>query len=222
MYHLSRWANAHLWQARLLIIGIHVVMTVLALRLGLRLFVNGFQFSDAIQLLFVGIFLLGWAVYPISRQQSSYARRKFSDLLLAFSTFLMLTALGNQIPIFLEIGTPAKEARAAFIVLKEKPEAKAAFSLKEVRKYAKNYFKSRLEKLKKEKAEGNQTLLIILTIIGALGLLYLLAGLACSISCNGAEGVAIAVFIAGLAGIVWLTILLIRKITGRRRKMATG
>lgn len=222
MYHLSRWANAHLWQARLLIIGIHVVMTVLALRLGLRLFVNGFQFSDAIQLLFVGIFLLGWAVYPISRQQSSYARRKFSDLLLAFSTFLMLTALGNQIPTFLEIGTPAKEARAAFIVLKEKPEAKAAFSLKEVRKYAKNYFKSRLEKLKKEKAEGNQTLLIILTIIGALGLLYLLAGLACSISCNGAEGVAIAVFIAGLAGIVWLTILLIRKITGRRRKMATG
>ncbi len=222
MYHLSRWANTHLWQARLLIIGIHVVMTVLALRLGLRLFVNGFQFSDAIQLLFVGIFLLGWAVYPISRQQSSYARRKFSDLLLAFSTFLMLTALGNQIPTFLEIGTPAKEARAAFIVLKEKPEAKAAFSLKEVRKYAKNYFKSRLGKLKKEKAEGNQTLLIILTIIGALGLLYLLAGLACSISCNGAEGVAIAVFIAGLAGIVWLTILLIRKITGRRRKMATG
>ena len=147
MYHLSRWANTHLWQARLLIIGIHVVMTVLALRLGLRLFVNGFQFSDAIQLLFVGIFLLGWAVYPISRQQSSYARRKFSDLLLAFSTFLMLTALGNQIPTFLEIGTPAKEARAAFIVLKEKPEAKAAFSLKEVRKYAKNYFKSRWQGL---------------------------------------------------------------------------
>lgn len=222
MYHLSRWANAHLWQARLLIIGIHVVMTILALRLGLRLFLHGFHFSDVAQILFVGIFLLGWMVYPISRQRSSYVRQKSSDFVLAFSTFLMLTAVGNQIPGFLEINISPKETRATLIVLKEKPESKSAFPLKEVRKYAKNYFKKRLEKLQKEKAEGRQTLLIILTIIGALGLLYLLSGLACSISCNGAEGVAIAVFIAGLAGIVWLTILLIRKITGKRRKMATG
>lgn len=222
MQTLSRWANTHLWQARILIVGIHVLITILAIRLGLRLFLNDFHFSALARFFFIGIFLTAWIAYPLYQQRSNYARQKCTDFLLALGTFLMLTYVGNQLPYTLSLATSPTEAHATFSALKEKQEAKTALSFKNVRKSIKSYFKNRIASLQKERAEGNETLRITLIILGALGLLVLLAGLACSISCNGAEGVAIATFIVGLAGVVWLTIFLIRRISSKRRQNATG
>ena len=60
--------------------------------------------------------------------------------------------------------------------------------------------------------------LIIVTIIAALGLLYLVAALACSLSCNGSDAAAVVVLILGLAAIIWGTIAVINRISRGPKK----
>lgn len=64
--------------------------------------------------------------------------------------------------------------------------------------------------------------LIILTILGALVLAYVVAALACSISCGGSEALAVVVAIIGLAAVVLGAIWLIRKIVRKRRRNAAA
>ena len=52
----------------------------------------------------------------------------------------------------------------------------------------------------------------ILAIIVALGLVALLIPLVCSLSCGGSDFLAILVGILGLAGIIWLLVIALRKI----------
>ena len=61
-------------------------------------------------------------------------------------------------------------------------------------------------------------MLIILTIIGALGALYLVAALSCSLACNGSDAAALAVAILGLAGVIWATMAIIRRISRGAKK----
>ena len=60
--------------------------------------------------------------------------------------------------------------------------------------------------------------LILLTIVVALALLYLVAALSCSIACSGAEGLAFTVALLGTGGVVFLTVVVIRRILHRRRR----
>ena len=70
--------------------------------------------------------------------------------------------------------------------------------------------------------EGMKTwvkiLLIVLSVLVALILLYGVAGLACTLSCNGSEAAAWLVGILGLAGIAAGLFFVIRAIIGRKRK----
>lgn len=74
--------------------------------------------------------------------------------------------------------------------------------------------------MKAQKSGAGKGLLIFLTIVGALALLYLLAALSCSIACSGADGLAILVFVAGLGLIVWLSVVVIKRIL--RKEGAAG
>lgn len=66
-----------------------------------------------------------------------------------------------------------------------------------------------------------KTLLTILTIIVALGVLFLVAALSCSIACSGAEALALLVGLAGLAAVIVFTRLVLRRIKfGPRKKDA--
>lgn len=88
----------------------------------------------------------------------------------------------------------------------------------ELKKQVKIYIKS---KLSGEKAEGDQAFLIILTIIAALGVMYLIAALSCTLACNGSDGAAVAVAILGVAGVIWATIAIINRITrGPKKKFS--
>lgn len=80
---------------------------------------------------------------------------------------------------------------------------------KEFRKQLKNFSHA---KQKMDEASSNKTLKIILVIVLAVGLIFLLGALACGISCGGAELLAGIIAVAGLIGIIWITIVLIRNI----------
>jgi hypothetical protein len=66
--------------------------------------------------------------------------------------------------------------------------------------------------LQKDDEQAARIAWVILSIIGAVGLTVLLAGLACNIACGGAEALAVLVFIAGLTGIVVLLVFVLKKI----------
>ena len=55
-------------------------------------------------------------------------------------------------------------------------------------------------------------------MIVAVGLLSLVASIACSLSCNGLDAAAVLVGIGGTALVVWLLMFVIRRIDGKKRK----
>jgi hypothetical protein len=67
-------------------------------------------------------------------------------------------------------------------------------------------------------SDGGKVALIILCVLLAIVLAYGVAALSCSLSCSGAEGAAVVVAILGAAGIVFLTIFLIRGIVRKSKK----
>ena len=69
-----------------------------------------------------------------------------------------------------------------------------------------------------KKADAEQVALIILACIAAVGLLYLVMALACTLSCNGSDAAAVIVAILGLAGIIWGLIAVIRAINRKKTK----
>jgi len=73
-------------------------------------------------------------------------------------------------------------------------------------------------KLTKDDEAAKKAVLIILSIIGAVGLVFLLAALACSISCNGSTGIAVLVGILGLVAIIYLLTFAINKIQQHHKK----
>jgi hypothetical protein len=73
-----------------------------------------------------------------------------------------------------------------------------SLSNKALRKELKDAFKQQ----KSGDTGGVDVLLIVVTILGALAALYLVAALSCSLSCNGNDGMAVLVAVLGIAGIV--------------------
>ena len=112
-----------------------------------------------------------------------------------------------SIPSSQSVNTPAS------IHPKEETKAtsKKPFSKKELKKKLKNKWKE-FRKHYKESTKGEKTALIILSVIIAAGLLLLLAGLSCEISCSGSEGAAIAVGLLGTGLIIFLLVRVIQRI----------
>ncbi|MBK7873519.1 MAG: hypothetical protein IPJ74_24075 [Saprospiraceae bacterium] len=222
MLQLSYWAKTHPWQARWFIVVAHLLLIFIAIRFGLILFVSDIYFTDVQVIFAISIFSTGWLFYPLILNKTNYLRQKCCDFLLALGTFLLFTTFGNHLPKHLEIQNSITEASATFTALKAIDEGKSAFS-KKWKQPIKQYIKHRIVSLKQEKASTKQVLLIILVGLVAAGLLLLLAAVSCSISCNGADGLAILVLIAGLVGLTFLTIFLIRRILGKhKRRSSTG
>ncbi len=90
------------------------------------------------------------------------------------------------------------------LTLKEKKILRREFS-----RQLKTYTKAVLEGDEKTK---NNTGKIILVIVAAVGLTFLLAMLACSIACNGAEVAAVLIMALGLGALIWGSIALINRI----------
>jgi threonine/homoserine/homoserine lactone efflux protein len=70
-------------------------------------------------------------------------------------------------------------------------------------------------KVTNDKQGGDRAVAIILACIAAVGLLFLVSMLACSLACNGSDAAAVAVMVLGTAAIVFGLIAVIR---GTRRK----
>lgn len=183
------------------------------------LFDFGLRFSTVFLWAVLLVFLITVFNYPFKNNQqykpknAGYHRRKAADLILIACTYLMICCTGNQVnnKILFQSGLSGMAnytshkvnliSTANLPVLKGgSPPVKAG--KKEVRKKWKHYLKE-FRKFYKSTNDTEKALLILISILVALGLFYLLAALSCSIACGGAEGLAYVLFFGGLFAIVF-------------------
>ena len=225
MKNISAWANLHPWSTRFIIVLlIYPLMNFTGWALGWMLVENGIELNVlGIYLLCVAVFFI-MAFYPRKRERNRYRNfytaRKTGDMLLALSSFLLITWTSN---VSVHQGVQQSPIHATEQLVKTNT-ASQTLSLEKPSKKEKKSFKKFLKDLRKkykEASKGGKVGLIILTIVVALILIYLLAAVSCSIACGGAEALAWVVAILGLGGIVFGAVKVIQRITRGPKKART-
>ncbi len=196
MKTISLWAFANVWPARIILAICHIVLILMAWLL-VDLGSAGALWLCAIP------FIVAAALYIFSRRWCSRSFHLFA----ATGSFWLVTLFfqsGGSLQQPLTGGSFLQQVHAS--MAKEQPQLK--------KKKSKPSFFKRITGDKTKK-----TLLSILTIIVALGLLFLIAALSCSIACSGAEALALLVGLAGLAAVIFFTRRVLRRIKfGPRKK----
>lgn len=151
--------------------------------------------------------------------------------MLVASTFCMVVYFGNQPDKIFRSSTPLSAAAPSSF-----PKDSTIKSYKTIEtfrasmkdetgktlkwKEKKKLLKEQIRAIKKdtEMSKGAKVALIVLSVLVAIGLFYLVAALACNLSCGGSEGAASLVLIGGSALIIFFLIIAIRAIVGRKKK----
>lgn len=238
MKQLSFWAKKHKWASRLIIVFSFISMNVLGIVTGFLLNSLNVTFYSLDLFVTIILFLLAWFNYPSKKRpittfekDRSYIIQKTCDFVLIGSTFIMFVYFGNrQTPPFNYFALTSLEANT---YSHPKDSTKTYKSLAEFKKMMsdengkplkwkerKKLLKNQINAIKQtgEMSDGGKVALIILCVLLAIVLAYGVAALACSLSCSGAEGAAVIVAILGAAGIIFLTIVLIKSIVRKSKK----
>ena len=238
MKKLSYWAKAHPVSARIIIAICHVLVIPNAICLGILLFL--FDCGDTRWLLVIiaNLFFILFILYPDKLSNSgvfrySYARQKFHDFGLVVCGSLVLALGVNN---FFTQGhndrSFAQQPKAEFIVYqtqnkdheKEKPRIKQR--LKQLKKQIRQEVHIIKKTLKKQDRNGQSTavkiLLTLLTVAVALFLGYVVAALGCSLACSGADALALVVWLLGWGGIIWLGVIVIKRIWAKHGNPKEG
>lgn len=230
---ISRWARNNKKLTRLLLVGAHLLLTLLAYKMGTWLYDLNVLIPAPLLWLALVLSLLVFFVYPsgsATKKSNSgkqgFAFRKICDGMLAVCTFLMIVQQSNQAAstgnmIFLSNWTSSLQAslpapaRSTPEVAKKtwREQSKGFlnkfFKWKERKTFLENKFR-KIEKKYPSPTTGEKVLLTVLGAVGAIVLFYLVALAACSLSCNGAETAGTIVAVVGIAGILFLFYLLMR------------
>lgn len=228
MKAISLWARQHRPAAILFIIALKVLLGLSALYTGILFTSLDISFSSGWLLLYTALFMITALLYQ--QQDGRYGRRIFMNYLLMTFAFLSTVVFFNRLD---PVHTPAAAVAPSILPVKYKPTAAQILASLEYRdkhsltrqekRILRREFKLQLKKLAAAKLTGDkektkETVAIILTIIAATGLIVLLSALVCNLSCSGAEGAALVIFIAGMAGIIWGIAAVARHFKKRRQK----
>ena len=229
MRKLSLWAKHHRPYAIVLIVISKITLAIIAFFWGIWLLEYGIHIPVIVVVIALAIFVIAALAYPSKYQislskEKAYIKQKTCDFILAACTFIMLVTLNNgNMPLPLttsatasNVVTNSNTPKAEEILASLKYRDKSTLT-KQEKKVLKKEFRKQLKifaiaKITGDKEGGDKSWLIILTIIAALGLLLLVAALACSIGCGGSEVGAGLVAVIGTAAIVWGTIAIIKSI----------
>ncbi len=231
MRKLALWAKYHLWYARISVIFLHLLLGLLAYILSNLVTVT----ADTQEGLLYGAVLLFLVLLPVYGLKKTFLYRKVCDFLIALCSFVVLFCFNSKYynPSGLYQNTYAtstsdvkpkrKLPTAEEVLASLKYRDKSTLTRKEKR-VLKQEFKKQLkiyviQKIKGKKEDSNKTLYIILTIIGALGVLALVASISCNLSCNGMESAAAVVVILGIIGVALGAYFIIRRISRGPRKI---
>lgn len=237
MKKISYWAKVHKTQARIIIIITFLILNGLAFFTGYLFrqigisFLPGFLFASFL------LYFMAFVAYPSKSKKgtrfspsSFYMMQKSCDFVLVASTFCMYMYVSNSPASLNKLYPQAK----AFVITHPKDSVAKNYknlndftlSLKDKAgnwlkwKERKKLLKEQVREIKKDNnlSRAQKTLLIILSVIAALGLFILVLGLSCSLSCSGSDAAAAIVGIGGTALIIFLLIIVLKSINGKHRK----
>ena len=234
MKKISIWAKSNKCKARTIIVLIHFALIILGILTGWLLFKINFYIGTGIFYEVLFICILTFIVYP---KKGGFWRSKFKsrfyviqkscDFILAFGGFLMISFCSENtyapsankllfLPVNLLYASHGANPKAEELLQSLKSRSGKDLSRSE-KKILKHEFFREVKVYVKAKATGDnesavKAFLVIVTIAVAVGLTYLLAGLACSLSCSGAQGLAALVMIGGLAVLIFGSIVLTKTI----------
>ena len=234
MKKLSYWSKRNPVTARIIIVISHVMLIIIGISFGIYSYLEEFHISMGFINLMVSAFFIAFLLYPIRGHKEgmykySYTRRVRHDFMLVMSSTCVLVAgvnnfafqplqsLPNQVPVQLMITTGIIEEVAPI----KRGFVKSAFNqIKEYRTELKQQLKSM--KAERRMNEGNKSgakaVLILLTLVFAVGLFIGVASLSCNLSCSGHEGLATVVLLGGTIGILAGTIFAFTRILRMGKK----
>lgn len=234
MKQLSYWAQSHKRAARVFICFVYLFLNVLGLFAGDLLYSMGIELGYQYFYIAAAVTLAALLYYPRSAKKKShnnfYFRQKVSDFSIGVATFLFIVFTGNYLNrnqmVFnnqaygVSIMDAGNVVPGTSISVETKDTRATSFSKKNFRKYMRSVVKNARKKYQ-DANRSQKTLYIILAVIGALLLLYVLAGLSCSIMCSGSEALGYIVLFAGGGAIIYFLVRLIKRISRGKPVPAT-
>lgn len=238
MRKISSWAKLHPVSAQIIIVSSFLVLNILGYSTGLLLRETGISLPFITILFFICLYAVGFIAYPFKVKRTrrrvtpvQYLQQKTCDLLLAGSSFLMIVYFGNHREVLFRYSLPFTKAMASTPVLPRDSVSKTYKSIADFSvamkdaggkmlhwKERKKILKEQVRAIKKadDLSAGAKAGLIILSVAVALGLIYLIAALACNLSCGGSDVAAVIVGIGGTGLVIFLLVVVIRKILGKK------
>lgn len=239
MKKISLWARQHPNKARLLIIICFFFITFFGIVAGSFLDQLEVVLPPALLYITISVLLVAYSIYPSKSVRApalaltwNYRNRKFADGLLVAGTFLLVVCISNNQfrdinfvpganaasvippPLIRDTSAVHYKSIAAFSTSLRHADG-SSLKWKEKRKLLRQQVKA--IKHSDELSRSNKTLLTILSVLAAFGLLYLVAALACNLSCNGSESAAILLGLGGSVIVIFLLVLALRSIKGRKK-----
>ena len=200
MKSIARWSSINIIAARFLIGFCHIFILVLGCYVGIALQLYEVVIPAQLFWIFASLFALTFLVsYKIGYFKISFYKRKIFDFAVLLCSFIMIISLANQ-------KTPASFTSYNYVqasFTNPLPVSGSKPSIKELKKQ----FKELKTILKRDRPTAG-------AVIGAILIGLLLAGVvasaSCSLACNGQDGLAVLVLLAGLTGIFFVVKLLLR------------
>jgi hypothetical protein len=232
MRTLSKWAYLNPIKSRFLITFLHLLSIVNAIFLGVLFYLGDIPSSIIPTVLLTTIFFTSLLLYPNTKRRltgQKYQQQKLCDFTLVLSGALFLafavnhylatpsdsySALAENTQVTVQLSAIGQSSDTDVMPVLTKAEIRKARrgKIKELKTSIRAWKKA--HKGNKKGGDAGEVLLILLVIFGAAMAALLLAALSCSLACSGAGGLAILLMLAGIVGIVFLSVVLIKGIVG--------
>lgn len=238
MIQISYWARRNPKKARIYIILLHIMLMGLAIYTGTGLLEFGLIIPAWLPFALLPLFISLYFFYPSHKniktgfsRMRQYRLQKSLDFCSAIFSFVLVCYVANNISLpFISSVSGARietskkndsKLTAEEILASLSHRDKSTLTRSEKR-ILKSEFKKQLKvyvkaKLTKDDETAAKAVLIILSIIAAVGITILLAVLACNIACNGSEAGAIILLSLGLTITIFLLIYVIKKIKNHKK-----
>ncbi|MFK7807272.1 MAG: hypothetical protein AB8F74_05650 [Saprospiraceae bacterium] len=241
MIKISKWARLNPKSSRFIIALCHFLVVINAICFGALMYIFDWEGPRWLLVIAANIFFISYVRYPKldkkkSKNVSLYVRQKAHDFTLVFFYSIVISlGVNNYIIHNNNDYSTVQRPTAKLVVYELKPENNTSnkrqhrSAVKGKIKKLRKQIKHELRKLKKELKRKNdkagvialKILLSLLTVGASLILGYLVAALACNLSCSGQEGLAAVVLILGIGGVIWLMIITLNNIlkkVGQKKK----
>lgn len=243
MKSISYWARAHKLAARIIIIVSFLMLNIIGIITGFLLHQFGVVLTVGVLYCFFIFYFVAFISYPSKNDKQSiknkadfYVWQKTCDIILIATTYGMIICLANNpvnllhlysstnASITIEKVTQKDSLRNGYKSIKDFSASMKDKDGKQLKwKERKQLLKKQIKEIKNSNdlTKSEKVLITFLSILVALGLIYLIASLACNISCSGNEALAVLVLLLGIAAIVILFVWAMRSIYKKKTKVST-